>query len=160
MSVKRKYLCADEAPIQVLKEKDRRPQTKSYIWLFRSGDDGMAPIIIYKYHPTHNGDAAADFFKNNPDGSYIMADGYAGYNKLKDFNRCCCYAHIRRYFIEAIPKGHEKISPIRQSRECSTVTNFLSMNAVTGRSDYHINRYITVGKGIRKLLLRLFVMDK
>lgn len=43
---KRKYLCADEAPIQVLKEKDRRPQTKSYIWLFRSGDDGMAPIII------------------------------------------------------------------------------------------------------------------
>lgn len=105
---KRKYLCADEAPIQVLKEKDRRPQTKSYIWLFRSGDDGMAPIIIYKYHPTRNGDAAADFLKNNPDGSYIMADGYAGYNKLKDFNRCCCYAHIRRYFIEAIPKGHKK----------------------------------------------------
>ena len=28
---KRKYLCADETPIQVLKEKDRRPQTKSYI---------------------------------------------------------------------------------------------------------------------------------
>ena len=69
---KRKYLCADETPIQVLKEKDRRPQTKSYIWLFRSGDDGLAPIIIYKYHPTRNGDAAADFFKNNPDGSYIM----------------------------------------------------------------------------------------
>lgn len=43
---KRKYLCADEMPIQVLKEKDRRPQTKSYIWLSRSGDDGMAPIII------------------------------------------------------------------------------------------------------------------
>ena len=105
---KRKYLCADETPIQVLKEKDRRPQAKSYIWLFRSGDYGMAPTIIYKYHPTRNGDAAADFFKNNPDGSYIMADGYAGYNKLKDFNRCCCYAHIRRYFIEAIPKGHEK----------------------------------------------------
>lgn len=53
---KRKYLCADETPIQVLKEKDRRPQAKSYIWLFRSGDDGMAPIIIYKYHPTRNGD--------------------------------------------------------------------------------------------------------
>ena len=27
---------------------------------------------------------------------------------MKDFNRCCYYAHIRRYFIEAIPKGHEK----------------------------------------------------
>ena len=33
---------------------------------------------------------------------------FAGYNKLKRFRRCCCYAHLRRYFIEAIPKGHEK----------------------------------------------------
>ena len=41
-------------------------------------------------------------------GTYISADGYAGYNKLKDFRRCCCYAHIRRYFLEAIPKGKEK----------------------------------------------------
>lgn len=89
-------------------KKRARGHRPSHIWLFRSGDDGLAPIIIYKYHPTRNGDAAADFFKNNPDGSYIMADGYAGYNKLKDFNRCCCYAHIKRYFIEAIPKGHEK----------------------------------------------------
>lgn len=59
-----------------------------------------------------------------------MVDWYAGYNKLKIFNRCC-YTHIKRYFIEAIPKGHQKISPIQQSRECSTVTNRLSMNAVT-----------------------------
>lgn len=72
-----------------------------------SSDDGMAPIIIYKYHPTRNGDVATDFFKNNPDGSYIMVDWYAGYNKLKIFNRCC-YTHIKRYFIEAIPKGHQK----------------------------------------------------
>ncbi len=27
---------------------------------------------------------------------------------LKDGKRCCCYAHIRRYLLEAIPKGHEK----------------------------------------------------
>ena len=37
-----------------------------------------------------------------------MADGYQGYNLLKDGKRCCCYAHIRRYLLEAIPKGHEK----------------------------------------------------
>ena len=37
-----------------------------------------------------------------------MLDGYSGYNKLKKIRRCCCYAHIRRYLIEAIPNGHDK----------------------------------------------------
>ena len=37
-----------------------------------------------------------------------MTDAYQGYNKLSDAKRCCCYAHIRRYFMEAIPKGSEK----------------------------------------------------
>ena len=75
--------------------------------LFRSGDDGLNPIIVYQYHPTRNGDAAAKFFAGSDPGTYINVDGYAGYNKLKDFKRCCCYAHIRRYFMEAIPKGKE-----------------------------------------------------
>ena len=57
--VKRRFLAADETPIQVLNEEGRRAQSKSYIWLFRSGDDELAPIIIYKYHSTRNGDAAA-----------------------------------------------------------------------------------------------------
>ena len=106
--IKRTFVAGDETPIQVLKEADRRPQTKSYVWLFRSGDDGLPPIIVYQYHPTRNGDAAAKFFQDSAPGTYINVDGYAGYNKLKDFKRCCCYAHIRRYFAEAIPKGKEK----------------------------------------------------
>ena len=106
--IKRKYVAGDETPIQVLREADRRPQSKSYVWLFRSGDDGLNPVIVYKYHPTRNGDAAAKFFQESAPGTYINVDGYAGYNKLKDFKRCCCYAHIRRYFLEAIPKGKEK----------------------------------------------------
>jgi len=106
--VKRRYVAGDETPIQVLREKERRPQSKSYVWLFRSGDDGEHPIIIYQYHPTRNGDAAAEFFQDSTPGTYIIVDGYAGYNKLKGFKRCCCYAHIRRYFKEAIPKGKEK----------------------------------------------------
>lgn len=104
----RKYVAADETPIQVLKEEGRRAQSKSYVWLFRSGDDGLSPVIVYQYHPTRNGDAAADFFRESGPGTYINVDGYAGYNKLKGFKRCCCYAHIRRYFLEAIPKGKEK----------------------------------------------------
>ena len=103
----RMFVAGDETPIQVLKEEGRRAQTKSYVWLFRSGEDGNPPIILFQYHSTRNGDAAAEFFRDSAPGTYIMVDGYAGYNKLKHFKRCSCYAHIRRYFVEAIPKGKE-----------------------------------------------------
>ena len=43
--LKRRYLMADEAPIQVLKEEGRRPQSKSYVWLVRTGDNGGIPIL-------------------------------------------------------------------------------------------------------------------
>ena len=36
-----------------------------------------------------------------------MTDGYKGYNKVPEANRCACWAHIRRYWLKAIPKGHE-----------------------------------------------------
>ncbi len=52
---------ADETPLQVLHEPERRAQTKSYMWLFRSGEDGGPPIILYKYSETRAGDNAVDF---------------------------------------------------------------------------------------------------
>lgn len=50
----------------------------------------------------------ARFHDGIDEGTYVMVDGYSGYNKLKKIRRCCCYAHIRRYLIEAIPNGHDK----------------------------------------------------
>lgn len=44
--LERKFAMADETPLQVLQEPERRAQTKSYMWLFRSGEDGEAPVII------------------------------------------------------------------------------------------------------------------
>lgn len=106
--LKRRFFMADETPVQVLKEPDRRAQSKSYVWLIRSGEDGLFPIILYHYSTTRKGQNAADFLKGAEPGYYLMVDGYKGYNKLKAENRCSCYAHIRRYLIQAIPKGHEK----------------------------------------------------
>lgn len=106
--LKRHFLMAAETPIQVLKEPDRRPQSKSYVWLMRSGEDRLPPIVLYHYSETRAGEHAADFLKGIADGTYVMVDGYSGYNKLKKIRRCCCYAHIRRYLIEAIPTGHDK----------------------------------------------------
>ena len=106
--LKRRYLMADETPIQVLKEEGRRPQSKSYVWLVRTGDDGETPIILYNYTPTRAGKNAAAFLAGADPGYYLMVDGYQGYNKVPDAQRCCCWAHIRRYWLRAIPKGHEK----------------------------------------------------
>lgn len=52
----------------------RRAQTKSYMWLFRSGEDDGPPIILYKYSEICSGNTAAEFL----DGfhGYLMCDGY------------------------------------------------------------------------------------
>ncbi len=106
--LKRKFLMMDETPIQVLKEEERRAQTKSYFWLIRTGEDGLNPIILYNYTPTRAGENAKQFLEGIEPGFYLMADGYQGYNKVKETKRCCCWAHIRRYLLEAIPKEQEK----------------------------------------------------
>lgn len=106
--LKRKYLMMDETPIQVLHELGRTPESKSYVWLMRSGNDGLPPIIYYRYAPTRSGDVALELTDGIQPGTYLMCDGFSGYNKLKDVRRCTCYAHIRRYFYEAIPAGHDR----------------------------------------------------
>lgn len=103
--LKRSFAMADETRIQVLNEPDRRAETQSFMWLFRSGEDGLPPIILYQYTETRNGDHASDFL--NGFVGYLATDGYQGYNKVPGIKRCSCWAHIRRYFIDAIPKGKQ-----------------------------------------------------
>ena len=104
----RQFLMADETPIQVLKEPERRPQSKSYVWVFRTGEYQGIPIVLFHYTPTRKGANAAEFLSNATEGYFLMTDGYKGYNKVPDANRCACWAHIRRYWLKAIPKGHEQ----------------------------------------------------
>lgn len=101
--LEREFAMADETPLQVLHEPGRRAQTQSYMWLFRSGEDGLPPIILYKYSETRAGENAVDFLRDFK--GYLMCDGYSGYNKVPDAKRTACWAHIRRYLTDAIPKG-------------------------------------------------------
>lgn len=103
--LRRQFIMMDETPIQVLNEPDKRPESKSYVWLMRSGEDGESPLVYYHYSPSRSGDVALELLDGIKSGTYLMCDGFSGYNKLKDVKRCCCYAHIRRYLYEAIPSG-------------------------------------------------------
>lgn len=91
----------DETPVQVLKEPGKKPQTKSFMWLYRTGEDAKAPIILFDYKSSRSGESAANFLKDFK--GYVHSDGYAGYNKLTGIIRCGCWAHLRRKFVEAIP---------------------------------------------------------
>ena len=104
--IKRRFLMADETRVQVLKEPERDPETVSFMWLFRTGEDEGPPIIIYKYTPTRAKYNAEDFLKGF--NGYLETDGYQGYNNLSGVKRCCCWSHVRRMFVDAIPKGREK----------------------------------------------------
>ena len=73
--LERMLLMVDETPIQVLKETERRPQSKSYVWVFRTGEDRGVPIILFNHAPTRKGANAANFLKDAPEGYFLMTDG-------------------------------------------------------------------------------------
>ena len=97
----REVIHCDETPVQVLKEDGKKPQTQSYMWLYRTGNDDKSPVILYDYQPSRNGDHAVTYLKDF--NGYVHSDGYSGYNKLSGITRCGCWAHLRCKFIEAIP---------------------------------------------------------
>lgn len=103
--LKREFLMADETRIQVLEEPGRNAETDSFMWLFRSGEDGLPPILLYRYTETRAKFNAAEFLRGFH--GYLETDCYQGYDNLPDIRRCCCWAHLRRYFVEAVPKGKE-----------------------------------------------------
>ena len=103
--LQRDILMADETPTQVLKEPGKRAESKSYMWLFRTGEDGSVPIILYKYSPTRAGETADNFLRGYK--GYLMCDGYSGYNKVPRAKRLACWAHVRRYLYDAIPNGKQ-----------------------------------------------------
>lgn len=103
--LKRGFAMADETRVQVLNEEGRKAQSQSFMWLFRSGEDGLPVLILYGYSPTRSGSQAKEFLDGY--SGYLETDGYQGYNSLPGIKRCSCWAHIRRYFIDAVPKGKQ-----------------------------------------------------
>lgn len=99
----------DETVVQVLKEPGRAAQTKSYLWAQASGTG--PPIRLFNYAPGRGGKHATALYAGIKPGAALMTDGYEVYGGVAEANGLIhlgCWAHCRRYFVEAeavIPKS-------------------------------------------------------
>lgn len=100
---------ADETTIQVLKEPGKKAQTKSYLWAQTTGSG--PPIRLFGYAPGRGASHANSLYAGIKPGVALMSDGYEVYGGIAEthgLTHLGCWAHARRYFVEAeatIPKA-------------------------------------------------------
>lgn len=98
----------DETQVQVLNEPEKSPQSRSYMWVQRGGPPDR-PVIHFTYDPSRSA-AVPDQLLSGYQG-VLMSDGYQPYRQVAASKRLihlCCWAHVRRQFVEAKkvqPKG-------------------------------------------------------
>jgi transposase len=98
----------DETPVQVLKEPNKRAQSKSYLWVQRGGPPAH-PVILYDYDPGRGAGVPQRLLAGF--SGYLQTDGYDGYNAAVAMNGLThvgCLAHARRKFSEAIKAQGKK----------------------------------------------------
>ena len=99
--LKETILHADETTLQVLREPNRKPQTRSQMWLYRTGKYSEQQLILYEYQETRQKKHPQEFLRGFK--GYLQTDGYSGYQHLSaDIKDVGCMAHARREFVEAL----------------------------------------------------------
>lgn len=106
----------DETTVQVLKEPGRAAQTKSYLWAQMNGTG--PPVRLFSCAPTRSTAHALGLYAGIKPGAALMTDGYEPYAevaRVHDLVHLGCWAHARRYLIEAeqtIPKAQRAAHPV------------------------------------------------
>lgn len=100
--LKERYAHADETPLQVLQEEGRKNTTKSYMWVYSTGQYGDHPIRLFEYQPGRAGNYPKKFLKGFK--GFLHSDAYSGYDKVGDVIHCYCWAHVRRKMVDILPK--------------------------------------------------------
>lgn len=93
---------ADETSLQVNREPGRAPTAESRIWAYASGKRAARQVRYFRYEPSRKGACAQEVLKGFH--GVLLSDGYSGYNVVEDVTRAGCWAHMRRKWLEAMPK--------------------------------------------------------
>ena len=118
--LKEKYLHADETTVQVMNEEGRKNTTDSYMWVYSTGQHSQYPIRIFDYQPGRGSKYPQEFLKGFK--GFLHTDAYSGYNKVPGITRCLCWSHLRRNFVDALPKdihSPEATLPSQGIRYCN-----------------------------------------
>lgn len=95
----------------------RKRTIQARLWVYRGGQPGQAPIIVFRFTRTRSKSEPLDFFKDYK--GHILCDGYPGYRELFEEDGATqvgCNIHARRYFVEVIRstkkphRAHEMIA--------------------------------------------------
>jgi transposase len=99
------YMAIDATHVQVLKEKGRAPQTKSFMWARGSPEKG---IILFDYDESGAGKVAKKLVTGF--SGALQADAHKGYEQLDKKNVLLlgCMMHARRRFYKAWLVGKKK----------------------------------------------------
>lgn len=115
--LKEDVLHADETTLQVLNEPGRKAQSKSYMWIYLTGQAAAQQLVIYDYQETRSAEHPETFLKGYR--GFLHTDGYAGYHKLPGEIRVVgCLAHARRKFDEALAGLREEERKDRSNARC------------------------------------------
>uniref|UniRef100_E6XKW8 ISSba7-like transposase, Orf3 n=1 Tax=Shewanella putrefaciens (strain 200) TaxID=399804 RepID=E6XKW8_SHEP2 len=117
--LKESLICADETTVQVLREEDRQAQSKSYMWVYRSGELTPNPVVIYDYHPSRAGACVREFLGDYH--GYLLSDGYSAYDTVNGVTQAACMAHARRKFTDA-----QKASPSKKAGKPEKALAFIA----------------------------------
>jgi len=93
---------ADETRLQVLREPDRDPTSKSWLWVRRGGPPNQS-VILVDYDASRAAEVPHGLLSAFKNG-YLVVDAYAGYAKVANENKLTivgCHDHARRKFKEA-----------------------------------------------------------
>ena len=102
--LKASIIAADETDVQVLKEEDKLPSSKSKMWVYRTiGKGHSPPVVLFEYQPGRSGAYAENFLKGFT--GTLITDGYAGYNAVTGVTHSKCWSHARRYWHKALPQN-------------------------------------------------------
>ncbi|WP_267491438.1 IS66 family transposase [Enterococcus sp. CWB-B31] len=97
--VTEQVLSADETVYQILHREDGKPSTSdARIWVFRTSEKAVHPIILYHSSETRKYEVVESFLKGFK--GFLHCDGYSAYKKLPEVQLQLCWAHVRRKFFE------------------------------------------------------------
>lgn len=110
------YVQADETPVQVMDEPNRKNTSTSYMWVYRTAKPDKK-VIVFDYRETRQARWPKEILSGFK--GYLQTDGYNGYDWLDDdpdIIRLGCMSHARRPFAELVKlakttgKSHQAVA--------------------------------------------------